>query len=202
MRELTDSVVRAIKEFERLPGIGKKSAERIVYFLLKAAHEDVYSLADSIRVMKERVRYCKCCFNLAEDEFCDICRDESRDRSTICVVEQARDLVALEKTGQYHGMYHVLLGEVAPLEGVTDRQLTINALMERLRQGHFTEIIMATNPTLEGDGTVQSIMGRLAGMDIKITRLARGVSSGCSLEFANSEILSDALRGRQRIVQD
>ncbi len=200
MRELTDSVVRAIKEFERLPGIGKKSAERIVYFLLKAAHEDVYSLADSIRVMKERVRYCKCCFNLAEDEFCDICRDESRSRSTICVVEQARDLVALEKTGQYHGMYHVLLGEVAPLEGVTDRQLTIDALMERLRQGHFTEIIMATNPTLEGDGTVQSIMGRLAGMDIKITRLARGVSSGCSLEFANSEILSDALRGRQRMV--
>ena len=201
MRELTDSVVRAIKEFERLPGIGKKSAERIVYFLLKAAHEDVYSLADAIRIMKERVRYCKCCFNLAEEDFCDICRDESRYKSTICVVEQARDLVALEKTGQYHGLYHVLLGEVAPLEGVTDRQLTLNALMERLRQGNFSEIIMATNPTLEGDGTVQSIMGRLAGMDIKITRLARGVSSGCSLEFANSEILSDALRGRQRIDQ-
>ena len=201
MRELTDSVVRAIKEFERLPGIGKKSAERIVYFLLKAAHEDVYSLADAIRIMKERVRYCKCCFNLAEEYFCDICRDESRDKSTICVVEQARDLVALEKTGQYHGLYHVLLGEVDPLEGVTDRQLTLNALMERLRQGNFSEIIMATNPTLEGDGTVQSIMGRLAGMDIKITRLARGVSSGCSLEFANSEILSDALRGRQRIDQ-
>ena len=121
MRELTDSVVRAIKEFERLPGIGKKSAERIVYFLLKAAHEDVYSLADAIRIMKERVRYCKCCFNLAEEDFCDICRDESRDKSTICVVEQARDLVALEKTGQYHGLYHVVLGEVAPLEGVTDR---------------------------------------------------------------------------------
>lgn len=202
MRELTESVVRAIKEFERLPGIGKKSAERIVYFLLKAAHEDVYSLADSIRVMKERVRYCKCCFNLSEEEFCDICRDESRDRSTICVVEQARDLVALEKTGQYHGLYHVLLGEVAPLEGVTDRQLTLNALMERLRKGNFSEIIMATNPTLEGDGTVQNIMGRLAGMDIKITRLARGVSSGCSLEFANSEILSDALRGRQRLDHD
>ena len=201
MRELTDSVVRAIKEFERLPGIGKKSAERIVYFLLKAAHEDVYSLADAIRIMKERVRYCKCCFNLAEEDFCDICRYESRYKSTICVVEQARDLVALEKTGQYHGLYHVLLGEVAPLEGVTDRQLTLNALMERLRQGNFSEIIMATNPTLEGDGTVQSIMGRLAGMDIKITRLARGVSSGCSLEFANSEILSDALRGRQRIDQ-
>ena len=138
---------------------------------------------------------------MAEEDFCDICRDESRDKSTICVVEQARDLVALEKTGQYHGLYHVLLGEVAPLEGVTDRQLTLNALMERLRQGNFSEIIMATNPTLEGDGTVQSIMGRLAGMDIKITRLARGVSSGCTLEFANSEILSDALRGRQRIDQ-
>ncbi len=198
MIELTDSVAKTMKEFEKLPGVGKKSAERIVYHLLKATPEEAFALADAIRSMKENVRYCKHCFNLSEEEVCDICRDERRDRSILCVVEQPRDLIALEQTGCYRGLYHVLLGRVSPLDGVGSDQLTIDALVKRVKSGEFKELVMATNPTVEGDGTALAITNRLDGAAVKITRLARGVTTGSSLEFANKEMLSDAISGRQQ----
>ncbi len=202
MSELTESVAKTMKEFERLPGVGKKSAERIVYHLLKISNEEAFALSDSIRSMKENVRYCKCCFNLSEEELCDICRDPRRDQTTLCVVEQPRDLIALEKTGQYKGLYHVLLGRVSPLDGVGSEQLTIDSLVKRVKAGKFKELIMATNPTVEGDGTALSITNRLEGTKIKITRLARGITTGSSLEFANNEMLADAISGRQRFDQE
>lgn len=198
MIELTDSVTKTMKEFEKLPGVGKKSAERIVYHLLKTTPDEAFALADAIRSMKENVRYCKHCFNLSEEEVCDICRDERRDRSILCVVEQPRDLIALEQTGCYRGLYHVLLGRVSPLDGVGSDQLTIDALVKRVKTGDFKELVMATNPTVEGDGTALAITNRLDGAAIKITRLARGVTTGSSLEFANKEMLSDAISGRQQ----
>lgn len=198
MVELTDSVSKTMKEFEKLPGVGKKSAERIVYHLLKTTPEEAFALADAIRSMKKNVRYCKYCFNLSEDEVCDVCRDERRDRSILCVVEQPRDLIALEQTGCYRGLYHVLLGRVSPLDGVGSDQLTIDALVKRVKTGDFKEIVMATNPTVEGDGTALAITNRLDGVAAKITRLARGVTTGSSLEFANKEMLSDAISGRMQ----
>ncbi|MBQ7030321.1 MAG: recombination protein RecR [Thermoguttaceae bacterium] len=198
MIELTDSVAKTMKEFEKLPGVGKKSAARIVYHLLKTTPDEAFALADAIRSMKENVRYCKHCFNLSEEEVCDICRDERRDRSILCVVEQPRDLIALEQTGCYRGLYHVLLGRVSPLDGVGSDQLTIDALVKRVKTGDFKELVMATNPTVEGDGTALAITNRLDGVAVKITRLARGVTTGSSLEFANKEMLSDAISGRQQ----
>ena len=198
MIELTDSVAKTMKEFEKLPGVGKKSAERIVYHLLKTTPDEAFALADAIRSMKENVRYCKHCFNLSEEEVCDICRDERRDRSILCVVEQPRDLIALEQTGCYRGLYHVLLGRVSPLDGGGSDQLTIDALVKRVKTGDFKELVMATNPTVEGDGTALAITNRLDGVSVKITRLARGVTTGSSLEFANKEMLSDAISGRQQ----
>lgn len=197
MSELTESVTKMMKEFEKLPGIGKKSAERITYHILKIPEPEALALSDSIRQVKERVRYCEECYNLAEGPLCDICRDPRRDRSLLCVVEQPRDLIALEQTGCYRGLYHVLLGRIAPLDGVTADQLTIDSLITRVKRGEIKEIIMATNPTVEGDGTALYIGNRLEGLPIKITRLARGITTGSSLEFANKEMLSDAIKGRQ-----
>ncbi len=197
MSELTDSVVATMREFEKLPGIGKKSAERIVYHLLHVSKTEAFSLSDAIRTMKENVRYCKRCYNLAEDDLCEICRDPQRDQTILCIVEQPRDLIALEKTGRFRGLYHVLLGRVSPLDGVDSDQLTIDALVKRVKTGGFNEIIMATNPTVEGDGTALTIMSRLDGVPVKITRLARGITTGSALEFANNEMLSDAISCRQ-----
>lgn len=197
MSELTESVMRMMKEFEKLPGIGKKSAERITYHLLKVSKEEALALSDSIRAVKENVRYCKVCFNLSEEELCEICRDSRRDQQLLCVVEQPRDLIALEQTGRYNGLYHVLLGRVAPLEEITAENLTIAELIKRIKTGSFRELIMGTNPTVEGDGTALNITNQLDGFPIRITRLARGITSGSFLEFANKEMLSDALSGRQ-----
>ncbi|MCE9552347.1 MAG: recombination mediator RecR, partial [Planctomycetes bacterium] len=137
------------------------------------------------------------CFNLTEEELCAICRDTRRDPAVLCVVEQPRDLMALEAAGSYRGVYHVLLGRIAPLEGVGPEQLTIEPLVERVRSGTVTEVIMATNPTLEGDGTALYLSNRLADFPARITRLARGITSGSVLEFANKEVLNDAMQGRR-----
>ena len=195
---ITESVTRLIDEFTKLPGIGRKSAERLAYHVLRVHKNEALALADAIRTVKENVRYCRNCFNLAEQEECHICRDSRRDRTLLCVVEQPRDLMALEQPGSYRGLYHVLLGRIAPLEGIGPEQLTIHQLVERVRQGNFRELIMGTNPTLEGDGTALHISNLLADMPIEITRLARGITTGSVLEFANKEILADALAGRQK----
>jgi len=195
---LTESVAKLVDEFAKLPGIGRKSAERLAYHVLRVHKSEALGLADAIRNVKENVRYCAVCYNLAEADECGICRDPKRDRTLLCVVEQPRDLMALEQTGTYRGLYHVLLGRIAPLEGIGPEQLTVEALVERVRNGSFREVIMGTNPTLEGDGTALFIANQLQDLPIEITRLARGITTGSVLEFANKEILSDALSGRQK----
>ncbi len=197
MPELTQSVSVLIDEFAKLPGIGKKSAERLAYHVLRVPRVEAEGLADAIRNVKANVRYCRVCYNLAEEDECAICRDSRREQDLLCVVEQPRDLIALEQAGTYRGLYHVLLGRIAPLEGVSADQLTIEALVKRVQTGSFKELIMATNPTIEGDGTALHVSHLLAGLPIRITRLARGITTGSVLEFANKEILADALGGRQ-----
>jgi len=197
--ELTESVNALIEQFARLPGIGKKSAERLAYHVLRMHESEAETLAEAITAVKRNVRYCSQCYNLSEQELCVICRDSSRQTELLCVVEQPRDLIALEQTGMYRGLYHVLLGRIAPLENITAEQLTIGPLMERLREGSFQEVIMATNPTMDGDGTALYITNLLAELPVKVTRLARGITTGSVIELANKEILSDALSGRQKM---
>ena len=198
MTELSQSLANLITQFTKLPGIGKKSAERLAYHVLRVHRTEALALADAIRDVKDNVRYCRVCYNLAEEEECAVCRDPRRDRSLLCVVEQPRDLIALEQTGAYRGLYHVLLGRIAPLDGIGPDQLTIEPLVRRLREGTVKEVIMATNPTVEGDGTALHISNLIAELPLRITRLARGITTGSVLEFANKEILTDALSGRQQ----
>ena len=188
-------------ELGKLPGIGARSAERIAFQLLKGKTEDVMRLADLIRDMKTKVKYCKQCYNLSEDDLCTICADERRDASVVCVVEQPKDLLALESAGTYRGLYHVLLGRIAPLDKMRPEDLTIGALVERLQNGQVKEVILGTNPNVEGDATalyLQDIL-RTRFADVRVTRLARGLPSGSSIEFANRNILADAIAGRQEI---
>ncbi len=200
MAATTGALDRLIDAFGKLPGLGAKSAERLAYHLLKAPAEEALALAEAIRSVKEGVRYCETCYHMteAENPLCAICRDPRRDAALVCVVEQSRDLIALEKSGTYGGVYHVLLGRLAPAQGVGPDQLTVDALERRVRQGEVRELIMATNPNLEGDGTALLVANRLAETGVSITRLARGLASGSVLEFANKEMLADALNGRQR----
>ncbi|MEO8268576.1 MAG: recombination mediator RecR [Aureliella sp.] len=193
------SVNELIDQLGRLPGVGRKSAERLAYHLLRVSKGEALALAEAIRAVRENVSYCSVCYNLAEGQLCAICRDPSRDSSKLCVVEQPRDLMALEQAGVYRGLYHVLLGRLAPLEGIGPGQLTIDALVERIRRGNFAEIIMATNPTVEGDGSALYITNQLAEFPIEVTRLARGITTGSVLEHTNREILADALTGRQKL---
>jgi recombination protein RecR len=199
MAQLAESVTRLIEEFAKLPGIGKKSAERLAYHVLRVHKTEALALADAIRNVRENVRYCKICYNLSEAETCPLCNDPGRDQTTLCIVEQPRDLISLEQTGAYRGLYHVLLGRIAPLDGVGPEQLTIEPLVERVRTGHFQEIVMATNPTVEGDGTALHISNLLAEFPVTMTRLARGITTGSILEYTNKEVLTDALAGRQRL---
>lgn len=199
MSEVTDSVARVINEFGKLPGVGRKSAERLAYHILRVHKSEALALADAIRNVRENVRYCSVCFNLAEGEECAICRDPKRDRDVLCIVEQPRDLMALEQAGVFRGLYHVLLGRIAPLEGIGPEQLTVDSLVDRVRKGTFKEVIMATNPTVEGDGTSLYISNQLSELPVAVTRLARGITTGSILEYTNKEILADALSGRQKL---
>lgn len=199
MTQVSDSVARIINEFAKLPGIGRKSAERLAYHILRVHKTEALGLADAIRDVRENVHYCKTCYNLAEGETCTICRDPMRDHTLLCIVEQPRDLMALEQSGVFRGVYHVLLGRIAPLEGIGPEHLTVEALIDRVRNGEFREIIMATNPTVEGDGTSLYISNQLADTQVAITRLARGITTGSILEYTNKEILADALSGRQKL---
>jgi recombination protein RecR len=198
MPEIAGSVNDLVEQLGRLPGIGKKSAERLAYHLLRVPKSEALGLSDAIRRVRENVHYCSVCFNLAESDRCAICMDSRRDQTRICVVEQPRDLMSLDQSGAYRGLYHVLLGRIAPLDGIGPDQLTIDALVERVHQGSFVEVIMATNPTVEGDGTALYISNLLSDYAVPITRLARGITAGSVLEYANKEILADALQGRQK----
>ena len=197
--EFSQSVGELIEHLGRLPGIGRKSAERLAYHLMRTNKAEALALANAIRAVRENVHYCAACFNLAEGDLCTICADPRRDQTLLCVVEQPRDLIALEQASAFRGLYHVLLGRISPLEGVGPEQITVSQLVERVRRGNFTEIIMGTNPTVEGDGTALYISNQLSEFPIQITRLARGVTSGSMLEHVNKDILADALVGRQKL---
>jgi recombination protein RecR len=192
------SVAQLIDQFSTLPGIGRKSAERLAHHILSIPEQEALLLANAIQAVKQSVRPCSVCFNLTENEVCSICADQRRDKQLVCVVEQPRDVVSLEAAGTFQGVYHVLQGRISPLEGMGPENLTIDALVRRVKHEGVNEIIMATNPTLEGDGTALYISNLLENENVEITRLARGIASGSVLEFANKEMLSDALHGRQR----
>jgi recombination protein RecR len=192
----TESLRELMKQLGRLPGIGPRTAERLAYYILKQPPEEAQSLAEAIQKVKKNIRYCERCYNLSEQPLCEICRDPGRDASVICVVEQHNDLNSLEQTGTCRWVYHVLLGHLAPLDGVTPDDLTINALVSRIEKGGINEVVMATNPNMEGDGTALYISSLLGGTGVKITRLARGLPTGGSIEFANKSVLSDAITER------
>jgi len=199
MADHSGAVADLVEQLGRLPGIGRKSAERLAFHLLRVSEQEALALSEAIRRVRQDVRYCQACFNLAESDLCAICSDPKRDTTRICVVEQPRDLMSLEQAGVFRGLYHVLLGRIAPLEGIGPDQLTIDPLVERVRTGNFVEIIMATNPTVEGDGTSLYISNLLSDFPVQITRLARGITAGSVLEYANREMIADALTGRQKL---
>jgi recombination protein RecR len=190
-------IAHLMQEFGKLPGIGPKTAERLTHYLLAGSRDQARALAEALGAVADRVRPCRQCFNLTEGELCSICSDPRRDGSLICVVEQPRDLAALERAATYRGLYHVLQGRLAPLDNLGPEQLTIDALLRRVQRGGIQEVILATNPTLEGDGTALYISNLLAGDGVRVTRLARGLPSGSVLEFANNQMLADALEGRR-----
>ena len=198
MEFYTRALQSLIEEFERLPGIGRKTAERLAYHVLRADKEEMLRLSEAIRDVKENVRHCRVCFNIAEAELCPICADPARDPGSICVIAEPKDLYAIEKAGSYRGRYHVLLGNLSPLDGVSPEDLTLDGLVARVREGGVSEVIVATNPTFEGDGTALHVAARLKEFPgVKVTRLARGMPSGSHLEHVSRTIVSDALEGRR-----
>jgi recombination protein RecR len=195
----TESLNRLIEEFGRLPGVGPKTAERLAFYILKAKPEEAMRLADAIRDVKNKIKRCQVCYNFSEQATCQICSDPRRDQSLICVVEQPKDVISLEKTGTCKWVYHVLGGHIAPLEGIEPDDLTIKELIERVRAGDIKELVMATNPNLAGDGTALYISSLLRTAGVKITRLARGLPTGSTIEYASGKILTDAIMGRREI---
>lgn len=200
------AVERLIDEFAALPGIGRRSAERLAFYILKSNEPDALRLAQAIHAVKKNIRHCGICWNLSDADTCSICSDPSRDRTTVLVVEQPKDLIALEQTAMYKGLYHVLMGRLSPLDGVAATDLTIPDLLDRLRDPKrnpgntkVLEVILGLNPTLEGDGTGLYLQKELEGLGVRITRLARGLPSGSQLEYANKAVLADAIVGRQRV---
>jgi recombination protein RecR len=195
----TKTLNELIEQFAKLPGIGAKSAERLAFYILKSPTDDAMAFAQAVVNLKKNIRHCRTCFNLAESDTCSICGNGGRDHSIICIVEQSKDVISLEKTGLCKWVYHVLGGHIAPLEGIEPTDLTIDALVGRVRAGNVSEIVMATNPNLEGDGTSLYICSVLRGFDVKITRLARGLPTGSSIEYASGSILTDAILGRSEM---
>ena len=195
MRYLSSSLENAIIEFSKLPGIGRKTAQRLVFYLLKRPQNEINMLTNALIMLKEKVRFCSQCFNLAEEELCGICSNPKRDSSVVCVVEEPNDIFAIEKTSEYHGMYHVLGGALSPLDGISPNDLKIDELAKRIANG-IQEIILATNPNTEGEATAVYIHNQMQSPDLKITRLARGLPVGGDLEFTDEVTLSRALSGR------
>lgn len=187
-----------VDELAKLPGIGPKSAQRLAFYLLKASSEEAKRLAIAITEVKEKVRFCTDCFNVSVNERCDICTDPQRDRSIICVVEEARDIVALERTGGFHGLYHVLQGAISPIDGVGPEDIRVKELLARL-EGGVAEILIATNPNIEGEATAMYIARLTKPLGVKVTRIASGLPVGGDLEYADEVTLGKALEGRREM---
>ena len=192
-------LAKLVGELEKLPGVGPKSAQRLAFHILRSTEEEARLLSDSIMDVKASIRLCKICFNFTDQELCDICRDPKRDRSVICVVADPRDLVAMEKTHEYRGMYHVLQGVISPMEGIGPDMLKIRELQERVSADHVNEIILATNPTIEGDTTAMYIAGLLKPFNLKVTRIAHGMPVGGDMDYADQATLIQALKWRREM---
>ena len=197
MRAMPEPVSRLIDEFGRLPGIGPKTASRLTFFLLRASRDQALALAEAIQDLGERIVLCSRCFNITEEDPCGICADEGRDRSIICVVEEPLDVLAIERTGEYGGLYHVLHGAISPMDGIGPAELKIQELMDRIGEGGVQEVLLATNPNLGGEATAMYLARQLAPLGMRVTRLARGLPVGGDLEYADAVTLSRALEGRQ-----
>ena len=195
----TETLNKLIEEFGKLPGIGPKTAERLAFHILKAELTEATALAEAIKDVKTKIKRCQICYNVSEQPTCSICSDTRRDKSIICVVEQPKDVIALEKTGACKWVYHVLGGHIAPLEGIEPEHLTIDKLVERVLSGDVKEVIMATNPNVSGDGTTLYISSLIKSAGVKITRLARGLPTGSTIEYASGKMLTDAIIGRQEL---
>jgi recombination protein RecR len=192
-------LARLIEEFYKLPGIGPKSAQRLAYYLLRMPAAEAHALAEAIIEVKERITLCSVCQNVTEADPCRVCCDERRDRSVICVVEEPLDILAMERTQAYRGLYHVLHGAISPMDGVGPKDLKVAELLNRLRSGQVQEIILATNPNLEGEATSMYLGRLLSPLGLKVTRLARGLPVGGDLEYADDVTLTRALEGRQEM---
>lgn len=192
-----EPIVRLIQELSKLPGIGEKTAERLAFHLLAQPKSEALLLSQAVRDLKEQVKSCRTCYTISEQDLCEICSDAKRDLAILCVVEQIRDVWAIERTGSFRGGYHVLHGHLSPLDGVGPENLTIPGLVERVRKGGIREVILATNPTSEGDATAWYIQGALQPLGIKVTRIARGIPAGSTLEYSDRTVVNDALSGRR-----
>jgi recombination protein RecR len=188
-----------IDALTRLPGIGRKTASRLAFHILRSTPLEAQNLARAILDVKEKISLCSACFNLTDEDPCRICRDERRNRQVLCVVENPHDLIAIENTGEFKGIYHVLHGTISPLEGVGPENLKIQELMERLRQGKITEVILATNPTVEGGTTALYLSDLIKGMGVRVTRIAYGIPMGGEIEYVDAMTLSKALEGRREV---
>ena len=192
-------VARLIEALHKLPGIGPKSAQRLTYYLLRASEAEVRALAQALIELKERTTLCSVCQNVTEDDPCGICTDSQRDRSTICVVEEPLDVLAVERARSFRGLYHVLHGVISPMEGVGPEDLKFSELVARLRNGAVREVIMATNPNLEGEATAMYVSRALQSTGVRVTRLARGLPTGADLEYADDQTLARAVEHRQEV---
>lgn len=192
-------VSKLIDAFSRLPGIGPKTASRLTFYLLRVPDEQAQELADALRDLKESITFCSVCFNITETDPCAVCADEGRDRTMLCAVEEPLDVMAIERTQQYRGLYHVLHGVISPVEGIGPDDLRIGELLNRVKESQVQEVLLATNPSLEGEATARYIADRLSSLPVRVTRLARGLPVGGDLEYADEITLVSALEGRREI---
>ena len=196
MKAYSELMTKLVEALSRLPGIGRRSAERMVFYLLKTKKEEALTLGELIKQLRESVVFCSVCHNFSDRKLCHVCSDPGRDQGLICVVEDPKDVVAIEKTGSHHGVYHVLLGALSPLDGIGPDQICIQDLLERVKQKKVREVILATNPNTEGDTTALYLAKVLAPSKVKVTRLARGIPVGSHIEYTDQATLSRAFSGR------
>jgi len=199
MANYTDSIEKLIESLTKFPGVGRRSAERIVNYILGASKDEVKNLSEAITKVKESVRFCKLCNNLSEEELCRICQDVRREKSVVCIVEKPTDVNVIEKAGAFHGVYHVLLGAISPLEGRGPQDLTIDGLMERIKQNGIKEVIIATDADTEGETTAMYLAKLIKPSGIKLTRIGMGIPMGSNLEYADAGTLSMSLEGRREL---
>lgn len=199
MSKFIPSITKLIEEFSRLPGVGKKSAQRLAFHVINMEQSEAVAFAEAILDVKRKVKYCQRCFNITDQEECDICTDHRREADKICVVESPRDLIAIENTKEYHGLYHVLHGAISPMSGIGPNEVKIRELIIRLQNEDVKEIILATNPTIEGEATAMYISKLLQGIDIEVSRIAHGIPVGGDLEYADEVTLAKALEGRRHL---